>query len=94
MRKRIALLGEAYVYGNKLFEQDDSNTVSIKKINSAIYTGDWNTIGSYQEVYAITRQGGVWIISAKFTSGYIHTSIRFILKVKFIKREKKTCVKD
>jgi arginyl-tRNA synthetase len=56
LRERISLLGEAYVYGSKLFEEKGVDMASIKAINSLIYTKEWGSLGTYQEVYEITRQ--------------------------------------
>jgi len=53
---RIALLGEAYAYGSKLFEEKGVATAAIKEINKSIYNHEWGIYKPYEEVYKITRQ--------------------------------------
>lgn len=56
IKERVDLLGKAYAYGSKLFEENGQETAAIREINKAIYSHEWGAYRSYEEVYQITRQ--------------------------------------
>jgi arginyl-tRNA synthetase len=72
IRERIALLGEAYTNGSKLFEENGMQTAQIKQINSSIYSGEWGAYKPYEEVYKITRQWSLDYFNEIYKRVYTH----------------------
>jgi arginyl-tRNA synthetase len=69
---RIALLGEAYANGSKLFEEKGEDMLKIRMINSAIYSGDWGIYQPYEEVYKITRKWSLEYFNLIYKRVYTH----------------------
>ncbi|HSX08600.1 MAG TPA: arginine--tRNA ligase [Candidatus Saccharimonadales bacterium] len=72
IQKRISLLGEAYAYGSKLFEENGKETAAIKEINKSIYNHEWGIYKPYEEVYTITRQWSLDYFNEIYKRVYSH----------------------
>ena len=72
VRERIALLGEAYAYGSKLFEENGKEMLAIKEVNKSIYTDNWGIYKPYKEVYQITRQWSLDYFEEIYKRVYTH----------------------
>jgi arginyl-tRNA synthetase len=72
IKERMDLIGKAYAYGSKLFEEKGVEMAAIKQINSSIYSHEWGTYKPYEEVYRITRQWSLDYFQQIYQRVYTH----------------------